>query len=332
MSALGPLALGLGVSIGLLALYAAWEYAFGHPGRLAGVPLESPEMRGPRISLTVIALAGFLVGGHVYALRALARDIEELAPLLRCSARERAALVREAEGGSGRTACWIGILAAIPIGLLIVTGSDPRVPYLFSDEPWSHDLVWALGLNSLLFAILGRIAVESVRANRLFARIEPRLGEVDLLRPQALAPFARRGLRTAFLWIGGSSIGSIIFVAQGFSWLTGLVLVVTLGIGTLAFLLPMRGLHRRLRAAKEAELERVRGAIERARGALLDGGSASADALRMPALLAYEQRIAEAPEWPLGAPQIARFGLVLALGIGSWIGGAVIDRVLDAFW
>ena len=111
------------------------------------------------------------------------------------------------------------------------------------------------------------------------------------------------------------------------------LIVVTLGIGTLAFLLPdaATGPHRRLRAAKEAELERVRTAIERARGELLEGSLElpwdRADA-GPPRLRAAHRR---RPEWPLDTPQVTRFGLVVALGLGSWVGGAVIERVLDAF-
>ena len=206
------------------------------------------------------------------------------------------------------------------------------MPYLLSGEPWNHDLVWALAGNALLFAILGRIVVQTFRTNELFSRIEARLGPVDLLRPHALAPFARRGLRGAFLWIGGSSIGSIIFVNLGFSWLTGVVLVATLFLGTLAFVLPARGLHRRIRAAKELELERVRDAIHRTRDDLLSGAGSAEAVSRMPGLLAYEQRIASVPEWPLDAPQVARFGLMVAIGLGSWLGGAVVGHLVDLIW
>lgn len=332
VSALGPLALGVAVAIGLLVLYVGWEYAFGHLGYFTEYSLEGRELVGPRIALTVIAVTSFLIGGRAYARQALVRDIEELAPALQGSGQERAALVGEAKSAAHGAGSWIGSLVAIPIGLLVVTSDDPSVPYLLSDDAWSHDLVWALGCNVLLFAIMGRIAVAAFRTNELFARMEGQLASLDLLRPRELAPFARRGLRTAFLWIGGTSIASIIFVDQGFSWLTGLVLLGTLGLGTFTFLQPMLGLHRRLRATKEAELERVRAAIERARSGLLDGTGATAEALRMPGLLAYEQRVAAAPEWPLDAPQLMRFGLVVAIGLGSWVGGAVIDRVLDALW
>lgn len=330
--ALGPLALGFAVSAGLLLLYGAWETSFGHLRYLAEHSWLGPETIGPRIALTVIVLTGFMVGNHAYGRREIARDIDELAPLLNCSAQERHALTLEARGAGRRAGSWIGSLVAIPIGLLVVTSRRPGVPYLLSGEPWSHDFVWALASNVFLFSILGRIAVHTFRTNELFARIEARLGPVDLLRPHALAPFARRGLRTAFLWIGGSSIGSIIFVNQGFSWLTGVVLVATLLLATLAFLHPVRGLHRRIRAAKEAELERVRVAIERARTAMLGDAGDADGAARMPGLIAYEHRIESVPDWPLDAPQIARFGLMIALGLGSWLGGAVVGHLVDVLW
>jgi len=170
------------------------------------------------------------------------------------------------------------------------------------------------------------------RTNEFFVRVETRLAPVNLLRPQALAPFARRGLRNAFFWIGGSSLGSTVFVALSFSWLTGLVLLFTLLMGTLAFLLPVRGLHRRIRTAKEAELERLHDAIQRARKNLLDGAGDAAASNSMSGLLAYEHRIAGIREWPIDPPQIARFVLIMALGLGSWLGGAVVGHLVDALW
>lgn len=288
-------------------------------------------MLGPRIALTVIVLTGFMVGGYAYGRREIVRDVEDLGAVLRGSARQHAAFLREAASSDGLRS-WIGGLVAVPIGLLVVTSRSAGVPYLLSDEPWNHDVVWALGCNVLLFSILGRIAVGTFRHSELFARIEASLGPVDLLRPQLLAPFARRGLRIAFLWIGGSSIASIIFVNQRFSWLTGLVLAGTLLLGTVAFILPVRGLHLRIRTAKVAELERVRDAIDHVREALLGGAADTTAAARMPGLLAYEHRVACVSEWPLGSPQIARFGLVIAIGLGSWLGGAVVDHLVEVFW
>jgi hypothetical protein len=317
--------------VGLLALYAAWELAFGHLRFTTEHPWASPEMLGPRIALTVIVLTGFMVGGYAYGRREIVRDVEDLGPVFRGSVQQHAAFLREAASSEGLRG-WVGSLVAVPIGLLVVTSRNTGAPYLMSDEPWDHDVVWALGCNVLLFSILGRIAVGTFRHSELFARIEASLGPVDLLRPHLLAPFARRGLRIAFLWIGGSSIASIIFVNQRFSWLTGLVLVGTMLLGTFAFVLPVRGLHQRIRTAKAAELERVRDAIDRAREALLSGAADATAAARMPGLLAYEHRVASVSEWPLGTPQIARFGLVIAIGLGSWLGAALVEHLVEIFW
>jgi len=327
-----PLVLGGAVCVGLCVLYAAWESAFGHLGYIAAHSWASPEMIGPRIALTVIALTGFMVGARAYWRQEIPRDVEDLGPLLCCSAAERAELLRAAASCDRGGRSWIGSLVAIPIGLLIVTSRRPGVPYLLSDEPWAPDLVWALGSNVLLFSLMGRNTVQILRTNALFARIESRLAPVDLLRPQALAPFARRGLRSAFLWVGGSSLASIIFVNQEFSWMTGLVLVGTLLLGTVTFLLPVRGLHRRIRVEKHAELERVRAVILRVRELMLGEDDDGTAAARMPGLLAYEHRIASVHEWPLETPQIVRFGLIATLGLGSWLGGAVVGHVVDAAW
>jgi hypothetical protein len=35
-------------------------------------------------------------------------------------------------------------------------------------------------------------------------------------------------------------------------------------------------------------------------------------------------------EWPLTAPAAIRFGLFILLGLGSWLGGALVERGVDA--
>jgi hypothetical protein len=51
-------------------------------------------------------------------------------------------------------------------------------------------------------------------------------------------------------------------------------------------------------------------------------------AAELEGLLAWEQRISEVREWPFDVSTLARFGALLALAIGSWLGGAVVERAL----
>ena len=90
--------------------------------------------------------------------------------------------------------------------------------------------------------------------------------------------------------------------------------------------------HSRLRTEKQAELSRVREAIRHEREALLGqepNAARDAAGMRLPGLVAYEARIASASVWPFDAPTVVRFLLLLALALGSWIGGALVEQILS---
>jgi len=95
-----------------------------------------------------------------------------------------------------------------------------------------------------------------------------------------------------------------------------------------SFVLPLLGPHAQLRAAKHAELARVRTAIRTARDAAL-APNASERTGRLADLVAYEARIADAGEWPIETPTLLRFGLYLALGLGSWVGAGLVQHAVE---
>ena len=47
-------------------------------------------------------------------------------------------------------------------------------------------------------------------------------------------------------------------------------------------------------------------------------------------LAAYETRIASIATWPFDLSTLVRFALYVALGLGSWLGAAVVERFVDA--
>ena len=50
----------------------------------------------------------------------------------------------------------------------------------------------------------------------------------------------------------------------------------------------------------------------------------------MHALLAYEARIEGVGEWPFDPSTLRRFGFFLLIPLVSWIGGALVERLVDA--
>ncbi|RIK94533.1 MAG: hypothetical protein DCC71_23590, partial [Proteobacteria bacterium] len=57
--------------------------------------------------------------------------------------------------------------------------------------------------------------------------------------------------------------------------------------------------------------------------------AAAAGAKPLADLVAWRGLVAAVHEWPLDAPALSRFLLYLAIPVGSWLGGALVERVVD---
>ncbi len=95
-------------------------------------------------------------------------------------------------------------------------------------------------------------------------------------------------------------------------------------------MLTMRGARDAIRAAKGRELGALNRAIRGEDGALAE----TLLARRSPPpgladLIAYRALIDGVREWPFDASAVARFLLYLGIPLGSWLGGALVERLLD---
>jgi hypothetical protein len=196
---------------------------------------------------------------------------------------------------------------------------------------WIGLRFWASLLNCLLFANLGLLARWSVLEIRALRAIGRRV-RVSLLDRDALAPFVRTGMRSALLWMVGTSLAVTLLLDVNAPWLVLVVLAATTTLALAALLLPSRGLHERLRTEKQAELRWVRSEIASAREALGDARAETHEqASRLPALLAWEARVEGTSAWPFDAPSLFRFALLLLVPLGSWLGGALVERAVNAW-
>lgn len=109
------------------------------------------------------------------------------------------------------------------------------------------------------------------------------------------------------------------------SWIGYTLVGVLLATATAAFLYPVRGARGPIHAAKRRALAEVRHEIREDRARMADGAAAGQ---RLPALLAWEARVEGVSEGPFDTGTLARFGLLLPLL--SWLGGALVERAVDA--
>ena len=194
---------------------------------------------------------------------------------------------------------------------------------------------WVMARTGVLAWLLGQTAYVEVALARRFSRVGANLARVDFFDLRPLAPFARRGLRSVTGFIAFTVLTSLLLLVPWAQGAAVVILVAIFGAALAALLAPVLGVHRRLVEAKQAELERVRAAIRAETHAadevdsVLDRTRAFADAT-LSDLIAYEARIASASTWPFDPGTLFRFGLFVALGVGSWLGSALVERALGS--
>jgi len=225
------------------------------------------------------------------------------------------------------TARVLGVLA-VPLTALLVD-LDPGL--YFRPGYWGIAQLWEFGFGGALgwmaATLFHAISVEGRRLSALASAIP----SIDLLDRSALAPFAHQGLFSSLPGLILLSFLALNLGDRGWLWATGVFGVLALAWTTAAVLLPMRGVHERMQRAKRDELVRVNAAIRGDAAALVGTAIARrAASVGLADPIEYRRLVEEVPEWPLDPGVRARFLLYVALPLGSWLGGALVERLIDA--
>jgi hypothetical protein len=312
-------AAGLLLTVLIVGLYAAVELVAGHldPGDVVLLGPFTDTHLGYVLSA---AVAGYALAAGAAIAAGNAADLDEL--------RLRGAVegLVEPTLRGGRVAGVGGLLG----GLAFMGSVDPPARDLVLLRAWSLDGLLAILSISVAFWLATRAAWFTLAELTAVARAAGSVPALDPLESERLEPLGRMALRAAVLWAGAAALASLSFAitSGSFAELTASAFLVAVAIGS--FVIPVRGVHANLRAAKKADLVRVRAEIRRDREAVAALGPEATDAAgRLPGLLAFEARIGAAREWPFDAATVRRFGIVLLLPLISWLGGALVERGVD---
>jgi hypothetical protein len=151
---------------------------------------------------------------------------------------------------------------------------------------------------------------------------------LDLLDLVPYQPLIRQGLTNALLVIGLVSVVSLLMVEARYgpmlvgAWIS---CVIFAWVGLMA---PLRGIRRKIRIAKTQELDWCRQTLKTARDELKSGAGAQQS---IGEIIAYRTIIEDIRNWPFDNPTLVRFALYLLIPLGSWLGGAFVERGLDLF-
>jgi hypothetical protein len=293
---------------------------------LAGVfAADAPAYATPGVSLFFAAILSYIIPVVHFITERAQRALQDLAGPLQLDAES---LAEETRRVSHRSRRWTLLYGSAGI---IAAGAHNLLLFSFVDTTFQGRLD-ALGLSNLIggalvwivmtFAITSLVDI-ALQFNRL-----ARKAEVDLLDPSALTPFGHVAVISTLAMIGAQASFPLMWIDQISSAVTMVPgLVATAVPMVLMFALPVWPVHRRMAAAKLAELQRIRGWIDSARGA--NAAPAEPQALqRLVPLLSYRNEIEHLSEWPFNATLLTRLGFYLVIPPLTWIGAALMEIVL----
>jgi hypothetical protein len=305
----------------VLVLCAAWHNA---TGAWSGLEVDGqPFWRTPwRLEIVFAAILGYVFACGAWIVRSVRRELDAFAPALAIEPSELAA-ERAGVGLFSRSALLVAGVGGVAAGIAIHSLVNAMLP---PGHAALEDRFWRLVRDVTIWTLVIRLMFVVIGSSQRVSRLSERVARIDLLDLRGLAPLARIGLRNALAFaLAGSMIAPMASDELTLP-LTLVTMAVVGAAGAFALLLPVRGAHRAIRAAKDAELLAVRAAIARTRSAALAGGAEAAEgAMRLGGLLAFEARIAGVGEWPFDVGTFVRFSLFLALPLGSWVAGALVE-------
>lgn len=323
-----PIWVGVGIAVALLGLFLLLSAILGSLELFLARDSSIWVQRDVRLGVVIGVLAAFVPTAERYARIGARQNFDALRPLL--DPRAAPALAERFHGVDARRRRRAGALALL---LAPLTGlAIDRDPGLYLRPGyWHAENVWIWIVGAFLCIGLGRFVESTFSISRRFSELAQGLARIDLLEPAPLAPFGRQGLLFALLWLVMPSIFAVNAVDRAFALPIAVLALLAIGVATAALLLPVLGVHARIRAAKRAELARVTAAIRGEAGALAGSAIAGrAAGASLADLIAWKGMVEAVSDWPFDAGMRLRFLLYLAIPVGSWLGGAVVERLLAA--
>ena len=262
-----------------------------------------------------IAFVSYSIGVTAHTLEMTPRDVLALAPAMaldeKSLAREAATITEQSSAIHIWTLCWILtmiVLAwwasrmAIDDNALVRELSQPAI----AGWPYFRNLIYVFTLSQLTW-------IDIALARRLGKLLEEH-GRVNLLDRSGLRALAKRTRRSVLVWIP--------LVCHSLSFIVVVLAVV---------ILPATGIRRRYIEEKTRQLEKVRARIADRSAAVVDGSSTS-ESSNLPELVSWEQRLQQARVWPYDMTVYLRVFLYAGLGLSSWVGAALVERFIGAFF
>ena len=278
-----------------------------------------------RVAITQILITGYSASAYAYLLMTARKTTHDLAPVAQLAPRWQT-IVERAGKHPRLLLPLIGAVNFLVIGISVTNATTPEPVNPWQWQGWSYDVAWHRATTVLFVWWIGCFCyvtvVESVRLSRLSDHIK----SLDLLDMRPYEALTRQGLTNALLVIGMVSVLSLLAVESRYGPVLMGFWIAFIALAWIGLMLPLRGIRRKIRVAKKQELDWCRQSLKAARNALKSG---TGETQSIAEILAYKAVIENIRNWPFDNPTLIRFTLYLLIPLGSWLGGAFVERGLD---
>lgn len=330
---ISPLWLGIGIGGSLLVILLVIETLLGRWGALHIGSEFDPLARSPtgvlrdlRLAIVHCLLTAYLPAALLRVVQSGRRNVLMLQDALGCTREECEAL-----SASVRLDTRALVMAAVPgfamaLAVPYIVQPVPATPWTASS--WSPEVTWHRLLGPVISILGWWLGYAVVSVSSRLSRIARTLSHIDVLDLSALAPFARQGLTNAVLLLGLIAIWSLMLLETGFGPMMLISGSIVLLVTVFALLYPVRGVHARIRQAKEAELSWANGEITTWRQSLQNADSNRRRG-EMADLVAYRSLIESAPDWPFTTSTFTRLFLYILIPVLSWSLGILAEEIVS---
>jgi hypothetical protein len=318
-SPFSPFWTGALLALGFLLLFLVYELALG---RFAEYEVDTYR-EDLRVAVVLCLFAAYLPAAWLYSVRSAQRTADELRPSL---TRGDGTVGLEEAGRFDRAGLRKAGVVSIALMAVALVFAETGIPNLSTLGLMSPEAYFHRVLVVWIGWFVGRLAYATWVESKRFSQIGRERLEIDLLDLASVTPLIRYGLRQALVTIGAFSVLALMFydseAAPNLIWFLLAASLATLLFAAVGLLIPVRGVHDAIAREKTQEIARVNEQIRLARA-----GSGAQPSLTD--WVAYRGLIESVREWPVDAPTLRRFALYLAIPLGSWFGGALVERMVD---
>ncbi|MDH5618529.1 MAG: hypothetical protein OEZ11_07800 [Gammaproteobacteria bacterium] len=312
-----PVSIGIALAIVLLVVFLAGRALFG--------AAENSSTDDLRVAITQILITAYSGSAYAYLLMTARKSTRDLSAVARDLPNWSTIISR-----AGKHPWWILLLVGaanyLVIGVAVTNATTPEPVNPWEWQTWNYDVFWHR-ITTVVFvwwmACFSYVTVvESARLSRVSADIP----SLDILDMRPYKPLIRQGLTNALLVFGMVSVLSLLAVeSRYYLALLGFWIAFTV-LAWIGLMLPLRGIRKKIKAARNQELDWCRQHMVMSRDALKSGENVKQSIAEV---TAYRTLIEKTGNWPFDSLTLVRFTLYLLIPLVSWLGGAFVERGLD---